>query len=130
MQATKHSKQRDLLIDILRNTKCHPDADWIYTRAREQMPNISLGTVYRNLAKLSEDGTILKLDIGKGSDHFDGDITPHAHLLCESCGNIIDIFNDYTKVLKPDAEEKSQAVVSQCSVLFKGKCCNCKNLSV
>ena len=130
MQATKHSRQRDLLIDILRNTKCHPDADWIYTRAREQMPNISLGTVYRNLSKLSDDGVILKLDVGRGGYHFDGDTSPHSHLLCDGCGCIIDIFNDYTPVLKPDAESKSDAEITHCTVLFKGKCAGCKDLSV
>ena len=125
MQNTKHSRQRDLLIQILRSTKCHPDADWIYEKAREQIPNISLGTVYRNLSKLSADGTILKLDVGTGSDHFDGDISPHAHLLCSGCGKIIDIFTDYTPLLKDDASKKSGACVDECSVLFKGNCAEC-----
>ncbi len=126
MQNTKHSRQRDLLLDILKNTKCHPDADWIYAKAREKIPNISLGTVYRNLSKLSSDGTILKLDVGTGSDHFDGDTSPHSHLICTGCGKIIDIFSDYTPMLKGDAQEKSGASVSECSVLFKGNCSDCR----
>lgn len=130
MEVKKHSKQRDLLIEILRNTKCHPDADWIYARAREQIPNISLGTVYRNLSQLSRDGTIIKLDVGGGSDHFDGDINPHAHLMCGNCGKIIDIFNDYTTVLKNDAEEKTDAEISDCTVFFRGKCSECKKSNV
>ena len=68
--ATKHSKQRDALINVLRSTKMHPTADWLYAELRKEFPNISLGTVYRNLKMLSDDGSILKLDIGIIHFHF------------------------------------------------------------
>ncbi|MBQ1935230.1 MAG: transcriptional repressor, partial [Clostridia bacterium] len=55
MNTQKHSKQRDAIVQVLKNTKSHPTADWVYEEVRKQIPNISLGTVYRNLAKLSDD---------------------------------------------------------------------------
>lgn len=126
MQTTKYSRQRETLLEILRSTTCHPDADWIYARAREKIPNISLGTVYRNLAKLSADGTIRKIEVGESAVHFDGDISPHSHLVCGDCGKILDIFTDYAAMLKGDAEEKTNALVNDCSVIFYGMCCECK----
>ena len=126
MQTTKYSRQRETLLEVLRSTTCHPDADWIYLKTREHIPNISLGTVYRNLSKLSADGTIRKIEVGEGAVHFDGDISAHAHLVCKTCGKILDIFTDYTEMLRNDAEEKTDALVNECSVIFHGTCCECK----
>lgn len=128
MQTTKYSRQRETLLEVLRSTTCHPDADWIYIKAREKIPNISLGTVYRNLAKLSADGVIRKIEVGEGAVHFDGDISAHSHLVCNNCGKIIDIFTDYLSMIKGDAQEKTDAHITDCSVVFKGDCFECKNI--
>lgn len=125
MQNTKYSRQRETLLSVLRDTKVHPNADWIYETVRKEIPNISLGTVYRNLSRLSEDGIIKKLDVGNGSVHFDGDISPHAHLICSCCGSITDIFNDYSAELKNDVENMTGARINACSVIFEGVCKDC-----
>ena len=125
MQTTKYSRQRETLLEILRDTKCHPNADWLYEKVRGEIPNISLGTVYRNLSKLSSEGTIRKIEVGSGGVHFDADISPHAHLVCEKCERILDIYTDYTEMLRCDAEQKTRARVSNCSVLFDGLCEDC-----
>lgn len=125
MTHSKYSRQRETLIGILRGTTCHPNADWIYDKAREEIPNISLGTVYRNLAKLAGEGKILKLDVGDGSDHYDGDISPHAHFYCKHCRRIYDIFVDYGKRLKDEARERTGGVVERCDVMFEGTCREC-----
>lgn len=125
MQTTKYSRQREALLEVLKGTKCHPNADWIYEKVREIIPNISLGTVYRNLSKLSTDGVIQKIEVGGGSVHFDADISPHAHLVCTQCEKILDIYTDYSLVLKSDAEEKTGAKVCRCSVVFGGLCETC-----
>ena len=75
---------------VLRSTDTHPTAAWVYSKVKEAIPNISLGTVYRNLAALSVSGEILSLSVGDGFEHFDGNATPHAHLHCRSCGKIFD----------------------------------------
>ena len=86
----RYSRQREALLDLLRSTKSHPDAEWLYTGLRKEYPNISLGTVYRNLRQLTEAGEILELSYGNIS-HFDGDITPHYHMRCNICHKIYDI---------------------------------------
>lgn len=125
MQNIKYSHQREVLLDVLKNTKSHPNADWIYEKARQEIPNISLGTVYRNLSFLHTSGIIQKIDVGDGSDRFDADISPHAHFVCTTCGNIIDIYTDYLKYLKPDIEKQNNFKVNGCSVVFHGVCSDC-----
>ena len=85
-----YSKQREAILEVLRSTDTHPTANWIYEKVRERIPNISLGTVYRNLSGLAADGTILQIEVGDGFEHFDGDISPHLHLYCRGCGKIYD----------------------------------------
>ena len=84
------SRQREEIIRVLRSTDTHPTAAWVYSKVKEAIPNISLGTVYRNLAELSVSGEILSLSVGDGFEHFDGNAAPHAHLHCRSCGKIFD----------------------------------------
>ena len=87
-----YSKQREAIITVLRDLKTHPTASAVYEKVREIIPNISLGTVYRNLAALRESGDILAISIGDGFDHFDGDKSPHIHLHCKECKEIIDLY--------------------------------------
>ena len=85
-----YSKQREAILTVLRKTDTHPTANWIYEQVREIIPNISLGTVYRNLSQLCRNGDIISLNVGDGFEHFDYDTTPHAHLHCKECGCIHD----------------------------------------
>lgn len=121
----KRSRQRELLLEILCSTTCHPDADWVYARMREKMPNVSLGTVYRNLARLAEEGVILKLDVGQTKDRFDGFAAPHYHLACKGCGAVVDIPLAYTKSLDDNAGKESGCEIESHSLLFYGKCPSC-----
>ena len=89
--ATKYSRQRECIKAYLSSTKEHPTADTIYMKVREVYPNISLGTVYRNLSLLAERGEIVKLSCGDGCDRFDGNTEPHYHFICRHCGRVIDL---------------------------------------
>lgn len=86
-----YSRQREAILDVLRSTDTHPTANWIYGKVRERLPNISLGTVYRNLSALTEAGEILCINVGDDFLHYDGDISAHLHLHCKNCGEIVDI---------------------------------------
>ena len=86
-----YSRQREAILDVLRSTDTHPTANWIYGKVRERLPNISLGTVYRNLSALTEAGEILCINVGDDFLHYDGDISAHLHLHCKNCGYIADI---------------------------------------
>ena len=89
--ALKYSRQREVIKDFLCTRKDHPTADVVYMNVRQKYPNISLGTVYRNLTLLSEIGEIRRLRVGDGVDHFDADTSLHHHFICSHCGRIIDL---------------------------------------
>lgn len=91
MATLKHSKQREMIKDFLMSRKDHPTADVVYMNVRQQQPNISLGTVYRNLTLLADIGEIQRLRLGDGVDHFDADISKHYHFICSHCGSVIDL---------------------------------------
>ncbi len=127
MNASKHSKQRDAILEVLHSTKAHPTADAIYEEVRKKIPNISLGTVYRNLAKLSEDNTIIKVNAGTGVEHFDGTPTPHYHVVCTECGAIDDIDADPLEEVNVWAAKIFKGEIYKHSTIFFGKCERCKN---
>lgn len=88
----RYSRQRELVYEIIKNRCDHPTADMIYASCREIEPNISLGTVYRNLKNLAEEKQILTLETEDKKIHYDGDTSRHSHFICARCGKIIDLF--------------------------------------
>ena len=91
MALLKHSRQRDSIVEYLAGTKEHPTADMVYANIREQFPNISLGTVYRNLSLLNELGQVVKITTPGQPDRFDYRTDPHYHFICVKCGRVIDL---------------------------------------
>ena len=124
MQNTKHSRQREKILEALKNTKTHPTASYVYEMVREEIPNISLGTVYRNLSKLSADGKILKLDLGTGSEHFDGDLSAHYHIICTKCKKITDVY-EHECTLNEFAKKYFSGKITGHSLVFYGECSDC-----
>lgn len=94
MATLKRSKQREMIKAFLMTRKDHPTADIVYMNVRQQNPNISLGTVYRNLTLLADIGEIKRLRVGDGVDHFDADTSPHYHFVCTECGSVTDLKMD------------------------------------
>jgi len=86
------SKQRESILQYLRNTNEHPTAERIYSDLKQQLPNLSLATVYRNLAQLCDMGKVIRLTTGDKTDHFDADTSDHQHFVCTSCGTVSDLF--------------------------------------
>ena len=87
----RRSKQRDLICAVLKSTCSHPTAEWIYERAREKDPTISLGTVYRNLKILCDMGQAIALETADKRVHYDGCVNNHRHFICNKCGKIYDL---------------------------------------
>ena len=83
--------QRDAILKQLRAVKTHPTADELYAGLRVNMPQISLGTVYRNREQMSQAGLIRKLETAGKQKRFDGDISEHFHMRCRVCGAVVDI---------------------------------------
>ncbi|MDO4562501.1 MAG: transcriptional repressor [Clostridia bacterium] len=117
----KHSRQRDAVLTVLRNTKEHPTAEVIYEEVKKQVPNISLGTVYRNLRLLVDMGEILEL-ITPSCSRFDGDISEHYHFTCRSCGRVYDLPSE--AVTKPSAKMDGFRF-EHCRMDFSGICPDC-----
>ena len=86
-----YSKQREAILQVLKNSKAHPTANQVYEEVRKIIPNISLGTVYRNLSELGGSGDILCLHVADGPERYDGDISPPLHLQCRNCGRVDDV---------------------------------------
>lgn len=93
-----YSRQREAILNVLRSTDTHPTATQVYEMVRREIPNISLGTVYRNLDALSQSGEILSISVGDGNNHFDGDNSHHLHLNCKKCGKLTDLCFDGTYI--------------------------------
>jgi Fur family peroxide stress response transcriptional regulator len=91
MATLKYSRQREAIKEYLSSTKEHPTADIVYMHIRQEYPNISLGTVYRNLNLLASQGEILKINCQDGSDRFDGNPKPHYHFICDKCNRVLDL---------------------------------------
>ena len=125
MKTLKYSRQRESIKACLMSRKDHPTADALYTSIREQFPNISLGTVYRNLNLLVELGEIRKLSCGDGTDHFDYDTAPHYHYVCRQCGRVMDIPMEATKELETAAKEFAPGTIDDHTVFFYGICDEC-----
>ena len=87
----RYSKQRELVMQTVERLCDHPTAEEIYDKAAQECPNLSLGTVYRNLKLMELDGEIGLLEMPDGPDRYDANPTPHGHLLCDSCGDLADL---------------------------------------
>ena len=127
MAAQKFSRQRQLINEFLMTRKDHPTADIVYKNVRRQNPNISLGTVYRNLTLLADNGEINRLNVGDGVDHFDGDTSLHYHFVCRVCGGVTDLDADPDQIdsLNALAAAGFEGHVAGHMTYFYGTCRNC-----
>ena len=94
MVMLRKSRQRDAILRVVKDSTFHPTANWIYDQVRGEIPNISLGTVYRNLRLLVEEGQILEIELAGTLSRFDGNTKYHHHFICERCGRVFDVSND------------------------------------
>jgi len=120
----KHSKQRDSIKEFLMGRKDHPTAAVVYDNVRRSFPNISLGTVYRNLTLLADIGEISRIHVGDGVDHFDADTSPHYHFICSECGCVRDL--DMPGIdLDEIASRNFDGQIECHTVYFHGRCKDC-----
>ena len=127
--ALKYSRQREAIKSFLMTRKDHPTADVVYENVRKEFPNISLGTVYRNLTLLSDMGELLRLRVGDGMDHFDATTEPHYHFICHKCGNVIDLEMDSIESINDIAGANFGGKVEGHVAYFYGSCDTCTDHS-
>lgn len=121
----KYSRQRESIKNFLMNRCDHPTAETVYLSIREEYPNISLGTVYRNLSLLADIGEILKISSGSGPDRFDARITPHYHFFCKECGRVMDLEMGSIDHINVIASHNFGGRIDGSVTHFFGKCPEC-----
>ena len=120
-----YSYQREKILEYVLNSCEHPSVEVIYTNVRKALPNISLGTVYRNLNKLSEMGKIRKISMPNHCDRFDKTLEEHFHIHCIKCDKVEDIeFSIDNSIFKQIEKDKSYKLIS-CNLVFDGICNDC-----
>ncbi len=118
----RQSNRRDAILKVLRENRTHPTADEVYCLVREQYPNVSLGTVYRNLKYFVQQGLVNTLETTDACLHYDGDTEEHCHFICEKCGKIIDVFES----VEPPCKLNEYGVsVTSSKAVFYGVCADC-----
>jgi Fur family peroxide stress response transcriptional regulator len=124
---TRYSKKRDAIYELLASTTCHPSAEWIYRNLKAEYPDLSLGTVYRNLSRFKEDGSIISVGVVDGQERYDGNAKPHPHFICRHCGAVIDMHNlNDDNSLNEKAANLYGFQVEYHELVFHGVCKDCE----
>lgn len=125
MATLKYSRQRESIKEYLSNSCEHPTADMVYLGVKQEFPNISLGTVYRNLNLLADLGEAIKITTPSGGVHFDGRTAPHYHFCCTSCGHVIDLNLEELTFVNEAAGQNFDGIIESHSMMFYGTCKDC-----
>ena len=125
-QKCKQFRKRNAILSCLRTTDCHPSAEMVHEMLRDEHPDISLATVYRNLALFKQQGLIQSVATVNGTERFDANIEPHVHFICTSCTAVTDL----PQVTVPQelctiVENATGGMVTECNLTFTGKCQAC-----
>ena len=122
----RETKQREAILNVLRGADSHPTADWIYDEVRKVIPNISKGTVYRNLKILREDGKISELNLSGTVSRYEGNQNDHYHFRCEKCGRVFDLDEPVNNELDEKIAKRTGFKVSYHQLEFRGLCKDCQ----
>ena len=123
----RKSKQKEAILKVLKTTHSHPTAEWMYEQVRREIPHISLGTVYRNLKLLKQEGIISELDLTGTLSRFDGNAQNHYHFRCEKCGYIFDVDESVNKERDAKLVQKTGFKVFYHRLEYRGLCKDCQS---
>ena len=122
----KQFRKRNAILQGLREATTHPSAEELYTILKPRIPDLSLGTVYRNLNLFKEQGLAVSVATVKGVERFDGITEPHVHFICTGCGSVLDLHGmEVPEALNSAAARESGGRVDSCQLSFAGMCGNC-----
>ena len=125
-RAVRYSKKREAILSVLRETNCHPSAEWVYQQLKPRHPDLSLGTVYRNLAFFQAHGLAQSVGVVSGQERFDAIVTPHSHFICNCCGTVLDLPDVRPeRGLEQTVSTQYGFAVERCELTFYGLCPNC-----
>jgi len=125
----RQTKQRESILRLLRSSRSHPTADQVYEEVRKEVPNISKGTVYRNLKVLKEMGLISEISLNGSLSRFEAKRESHYHFRCERCGRVFDLDEPVNRELDQRIAKRTGFVVTHHQTEFHGLCKDCQQLS-
>ena len=126
METQKQFRKRNAILSYLRATTEHPSAEMVLLGVKKDCPDLSLATVYRNLALFKKQGIVASLGTVKGIERFDGNVEPHVHFICSECGKVLDLPEVETPAaLCRAVENGTGGQVEVCHLSFTGKCKDC-----
>jgi Fur family ferric uptake transcriptional regulator len=120
------TRQRQVILEELRQTNSHPSADELYEMVRKRLPRISLGTVYRNLEILSESGEIQKVEFGSSLKRFDGFAHLHYHIRCVRCDRLVDAPSRIDLDIEESIQDQTEFQILGHKLVFTGLCPDCQ----
>ena len=123
-KVTKQFKKRNAIYECLCSTDTHPSAEMVHGMLAEEHPDISLATVYRNLAKFKAEGKIASVATVRGVERFDANINPHVHFVCSQCDAVIDLHQ--IPMPRYEAEDCGGCRIESCALTFTGVCGSCQ----
>jgi Fur family peroxide stress response transcriptional regulator len=121
----KYSKKREAILQIIRSTKSHPSAQWVYDQLKPLIPGLSLATVYRNINLFREEGTVVSVGVVNGEERFDGYVKPHPHFICSRCGRVLDYSGSNIENLKLMINNPQHCAIDYRKTVFYGLCERC-----
>ena len=122
----KNFRKRNAILSYLQGSTAHPSAETIYSDLKAEIPDLSIGTVYRNLTHFRKQGLVSSIATVNGVERFDANTEPHVHFICEGCDAVIDLHQLSTpQALCSEAEGSIGCSVSGCQLSFTGKCRDC-----
>jgi len=122
----RNTIQRAIVLETLMQAKSHPTIEELYAEIFKEHPAISKTTVYRNLRMLEKNGMVRRISLLDGPDRYEGQLCPHYHFKCETCGRVFDIEIPTIGDVNVYVEEKYGFGVKEHDLVFHGKCNNCK----
>jgi len=122
----RNTKQKEIILSYLLNTKSHPSIYELEKMIKKDHPKIGTATIYRNISKMVDAGIIRKITTIDGIIHYDGDISPHIHLCCASCNKLIDIFNKKVDDAVRSLEKVTNVKIFNYELLISGTCETCQ----
>ncbi|MFC1912637.1 transcriptional repressor [Chloroflexota bacterium] len=126
---SRKSKQKEVVLEVVKKAHSHPTANWVYEQVKQAIPNISLGTVYRNLKSLKQEGEIQELNFNGAMSRFDGITRNHYHFRCERCGCIFDLDEPVDETLNDRIVQRTDFEVVDHHLEFYGQCQDCLSRS-
>ena len=126
----RDTRQRKTILDIVQASHSHPSAEDIHTLARKAFPTLSLGTVYRNLKLLAEEGKIREVQFVSDVTRYDGMLEEHEHFYCTKCGAVTDLTPTISQRNLAGLEKKLSAKIQNYKMDYYGLCKTCRKSSL